>query len=374
MAALAVDRRREEDDEELFRLYRDVFGHEMTEASRRRWAWQYRENPHAGGAPEIWVARQDGRILGQYASMPVGLWWGGREVRASWGMDVFLREEARGQGVGALLFDTWSGSVDVALGMGLTTSSYGLFQKLHYRDVGPVPFYRKVLDPVAVLGRRVGRVAAALAGPVLGAALRSLNPEAPGGTAGVQVRPATGFGPEYDRLWERARDSYAMCVRRDAAYLEWKYERCPRGYARWEARRGEELVGFAVSRHEDHRGLRLGWIVDVFTGAADHPARSALLAAVLADFRRARVARAQAFSLNAGLGAELLRHGFSRGPSPMQFCVRANPRERGGSGGAGEPPQLSSAREFISRARDDHDVLADPGRWHVTFGDSDMDR
>src|SRR2546428_188495 len=37
MAALAVDRRREEDEEELFRLYRDVFGHEMTEASRRRW-------------------------------------------------------------------------------------------------------------------------------------------------------------------------------------------------------------------------------------------------------------------------------------------------------------------------------------------------
>ena len=51
MAALAVDRRREADDEEIFRLYRDVFGHEMTEASQRRWAWQYRENPHAPGAP-----------------------------------------------------------------------------------------------------------------------------------------------------------------------------------------------------------------------------------------------------------------------------------------------------------------------------------
>lgn len=343
-----VDRRREEDDEELFRLYRDVFGREMTEASRRRWAWQYRDNPHAGSVPDIWVARQDGRILGQYASMPVRLWWGGREVRASWGMDVFLREEARGEGVGALLFDTWSASVDVALGLGLTPSSYGLFRKLRYRDVGPVPFYRKVLDPVAVLARRVGRAAAAVGGPVLGAVLRSLNPEAPGATAGVEVRPATRFGADYDRLWERARGSYAMCVRRDAAYLEWKYARAPRTYARWEARRGEELVGFAVSRHEDYHGLPLGWIVDVFTDASDRSARSALVAAVLADFRRARVARAQAFSLNAGLGAELLRHGFSRGPSPMQFCVRS---------------QVEGERAFT-----------DPGRWHVTFGDSDMDR
>src|SRR5439155_1668447 len=265
MAALAVDRRREEDEEELFGLYRDVFGHEMTEASRRRWAWQYRDNPCSDGAPEIWVAREGGRILGQYASMPVCLWWGDREVRASWGMDVFLREEVRGQGVG------------------------------------------------------------------------------------VAVRPATGFGPEYDRLWARARPSYAMCVRRDAAYLEWKYERCPhRRYARWEARRGDDLVGSAVSRHEDYRGLRLGWITDVFTEASDGAARQALLSAVLADFRQARVARAQAFSLHAGLGNEMLRRGFSRGPSPMQFCVRSR------AGG--------------------NEVLADPGRWHVVFGDSDMDR
>jgi len=349
MAALAVDRRREEDDEELFRLYRDVFGHEMTEASRRRWAWQYRENPRSDGPPEIWVAREDGRILGQYASMPVRLWWADREVHASWGMDVFLREESRGQGVGALLFDTWSRSVDVALGLGLSSSSYGLFQKLGYRDVGPVPFYRKILDPVAVLARRVGRAAAAVGGPLLGAALRSLNPEAPARHAGVAVRPATGFGPDYDRLWERVCASYAMCVRRDAAYLEWKYGRCPHHrYARWEARRGEQLVGFAVSRQGDYRGLRLGWIMDVFTDASDRAAREALLCAVLADFRQAGVARAQAFSLHAGLGGDLMRRGFSRGPSPMQFCVQSHV---GGD-----------------------EVLADPGRWHVVFGDSDMDR
>ena len=349
MPALAVDRRREADDEEIFRLYRDVFGHEMTEASQRRWAWQYRENPHAPGAPEIWVAREDGRILGRYASMPVRLWWGGREVRASWGMDVFLREEARGRGVGALLFDTWSGHVDVALGLGLTRSSYGLFQKLRYRDVGPVPFYQKILDPAAVLARRAGRAAALLGAPLLRASLRSLHPEAPVAAGKVTVGPVTGFGAEYDTLWARSRRSYAMCVRRDATYLEWKYGRCPhRRYARWEARRGEELAGFAISRHEDYRGLRLGWLVDLFTDASDREARQALLAAVLADFRRSRVVRAQAFSLNAGLGQELLRRGFAESASPMQFCVRAR------AGG--------------------EEVLAEPGRWHVVFGDSDMDR
>src|SRR5215831_19707966 len=138
-------------------MYGEVFGDTLTEASRRRWEWQYLQNPcPTNGGPEIWVAREDGRLLGQYASMPVRLWWGGREVRSSWGMDVFVASAARGRGLGAQLFTAWSDHVEVALGLGLTPSSYGLFQKLRYHDVGPVPFFVKVLDARAVARRRLG--------------------------------------------------------------------------------------------------------------------------------------------------------------------------------------------------------------------------
>jgi GNAT superfamily N-acetyltransferase len=350
MGLLAVERRAQADADEIFRLYQDVFGADLTEASRRRWRWQYVDNPATSpDGPEIWVAREGDQVLGQYASMPVRLWWGGREVRSSWGMDVFLRAEARGRGLGARLFTAWSDHVDVALGLGLTPSSYGLFKKLRYRDVGPVPFFQKVLDPRAVAARRVGPSLAAAAGKVLGLALRTLHPEGPTPGPGTEVRTVNGFGAGYDTLWERAKGSYAMCVRRDAAYLEWKYARCPhRRYALREARREGELVGFAVSRDEDYHGLRLGWIVDVFAEASDHAAKDALIAAVLQSFREARVARAQAFSLNAALQEDLARRGFARRPSPMQFCVRSRVASDG--------------------------VFEDVGRWHVVFGDSDMDR
>jgi GNAT superfamily N-acetyltransferase len=350
MGPLAVERRAPGDADEIFRLYENVFGTGLTDASRRRWHWQYVENPATpADGPEIWVAREGGQVLGQYASMPVHLWWGGREVRSSWGMDVFLRAEARGRGLGARLFTAWSDHVDVALGLGLTPSSYGLFQKLGYRDVGPVPFFQKVLDPRAVAARWVGPSLGAAAGPILGLALETLHPEAPSAGGRVEVQTVTGFGAGYDRLWERARGSYAMCVRRDAAYLEWKYARCPhRRYALREARREGELVGFAVSRDEDYRGLRLGWIVDVFAEADDHEAKDSLIGAVLDSFRQARVARAQAFAMNAPLQQDLERRGFGRGPSPMQFCVRARVPSEG--------------------------VFEDLGRWHVVFGDSDMDR
>src|SRR6185503_11625431 len=203
MTVLSVQRRAPGDDEELFRLYGDVFGQGMSEASRRRWRWQYLDNPATPPeGPEIWVALEDGAPLGQYASMPVRLWWGGREVRSSWGMDVFLREEARGKGVGVRLFTAWSDHVEVALGLGLTPSSYGLFRKLGYVDVGPVPFYRKVLDAAAVARRRLGALGAAAA-PAVRTALGVWQREEEVAEDGRTVRRVEDFSEDYDALWER---------------------------------------------------------------------------------------------------------------------------------------------------------------------------
>ncbi len=347
---LEIVRRGEGQRDEIFRLYGEVFGRSVSESSRTRWQWQYLENPSTPPeGPAIWVAVEDGTVLGQYASMPVRLQWDGREVDASWGMDVFLRPEARGKGIGARLFTAWADNVTVALGLGLTDSSYGLFKKLRYEDVGPVPFFRKVLDPKAVAARRAGVLGAAL-GPVAGAALDLVHPEREHPEAGaVAVTRVQGFSPDYDGLWERARSSYAMCVRRDRVYLDWKYRRVPhRSYALREARRGGVLCGYAISRHQEHEGIRLGWVVDVFADADDHATKDALLGAVLEEFRAEHVARVQAFSLNAALAEDLRRRGFFEGHSPMQFCVRA----RG-----------DAAAVFAAR-----------GRWHVVFGDSDMDR
>jgi GNAT superfamily N-acetyltransferase len=346
---LAITPRCAADDDELLRLYRAVFGEELAESSRLRWRWQYLDNPATTDAgPEIWVARDGGTLLGQYASMPVQLRWGDREVRSSWGMDVFLSPAARGRGVGARLFTAWSDHVEVALGLGLTPSSHGLFQKLRYADVGPVPFYYKILDPRAVAARRLGPRWAGVAGRLLDVGWRLRHPERKR-SSHVVIAPITRFDARYDTLWDGAGGSYAMCVRRDAAYLNWKYVDCPhRRYDVVEATRDGALAGFAVSRHEDRRGLRLGWIVDLFAHSDDHAGRDALIGHLLDGFRRAGVARAQAFSMNAAVGAGLARRGFRPGRSPMQFCVRARVPSDG--------------------------VFAATDRWHVMFGDSDMDR
>jgi hypothetical protein len=140
-----------------------------------------------------------------------------------------------------------------------------------------------------------------------------------------------------------------MCVAKGAAYLDWKYRRCPhRRYDVVEARRAGELTGFAVTRLDDHRGLRLGWIVDLFADASDHGTKHALLERVLEDFRTAGVARAQCYTMNARLASELRRFGFFPGSTAVQFCIKfhADP------GGA------------MQRRED----------WNLMLGDGDLDR
>lgn len=349
MGDLRVIQRRPEHDEEMFRLYAEVFGDAAAEASRRRYAWQYRRNPaNAESGPVSWMAHDGERCLGQMNTMRVALWFGGREVRASWGNDYFVRKDAQGRGLGMLICDAWSDHDDAALALGLTPSSYPLFKKLGFVDVGPIPFYQKVVSPLAIARKRLGGALGTLAAPALAAALRlrfGAEPEAP---AEVAVRPATGFADEYDGLWERARASYAMCARRDARYLRWKYLEAPKRYAIWEARRGGELTGYAVGREDEYRGLKLGWVVDVFSDTRDRATKDALLATLLGAFRASGVARAQAYSMNAALAADLRRFGFFPGRSAVQFCVKASVEANG--------------------------AFQELGGWNLMFGDGDLDR
>src|SRR5262249_34802214 len=148
-----------------------------------------------------------------------------------------------------------------------------------------VPFFEAVLDPVAIARRRWGRLAGTIAAPVLSAAMYVARRRRRRIADGVEVRAAGEIGAEDDALWEHARTGFAACVRRDAAYVRWRY-RCAPGkqYDILEARREGSLTGFVVSRHENYRGLGLGWIVDLFAAADDRLTRDALLTHVMSVF------------------------------------------------------------------------------------------
>jgi GNAT superfamily N-acetyltransferase len=349
-----ISRRSASDREALEAMYAEVFGPEASERNRARFRWQYEENPHCPPeGPEIWVAREDGIVLGQYATMPVRLLVKGRVLRGSWGMDVMVRPNLQRKGIGSRLFLYWDQQVEAALGLGLSPQSYALFRKLQFEDVGPVPCYSKVLDPKALLSRRVPGPLSTLLAPFLRAVLFLAFPTRKSRAGAVETRLLEAeFGPEYDLLWEKASPKFDFVAERKHRYLEWKYRRPPHvRYDVFEARRGPkaELSGYIVLRTAVRNGVRLALLVDLFADPEDRESLDALLDRAIAYSREASAARLQSFTFDRRVAARLLAKGFYLIPSPMQFCLRIR-------SGAGES------------------FFRDTSRWHVTFGDSDQDR
>ena len=344
-----IDRYRAEDRRAVEALYRRVFGNDAAESSRLRWEWQYRRNPNnPGHEPEIWIAREGPAIIGQYATMPVTLSVGGREVQASWGMDVMVAPERQRQGLGEVLFRTWDRNVGASLGLGLSESSYRLFQKLRWPDVGPVPCFVKPLTRRAF--RRpnwpvgLNRLVSALTLPVVKIVART-RPLA------AEVRMIDRFDDSFSRLWEELAPKFDFAVRRDAAYLNWKYVHAPHvRYSIAALRRDDRNVGYAVYRHLYEPRGRVTLLVDFLADPADEAGFATLLHWVDREARNADSDKIRGFAMHAGFRRILRRSGYFQVKSTLQFVVKIN--------------GLAVDASFYDKT----------DNWHVTLGDSDQDR
>ena len=344
-----IDRYRPDDKRAVDALYRRVFGHDAAESSRLRWEWQYRRNPNSAGQdPEIWIAREGPAIVGQYATMPVKLSLAGREVRGSWGMDVMVAPERQRQGLGEVLFRMWDRNVGASLGLGLSDSSYRLFQKLRWPDVGPVPCFVKPLTRRALRVPNwpvgINRLISAVTLPIVKVVARN-RPLA------AEVRMIDRFDDSFTRLWEELAPRFALSVRRDAAYLNWKYVNAPHvRYSIAALRREDRNVGYAVYRHIHEPRGRVTLLVDFLTDPSDEQGFSTLLGWIDREARQADSDKIRGFALHAAFRKILRKSGYFQVKSTMEFVVKVN--------GIDVPTTFYDETD----------------NWHITLGDSDQDR
>jgi hypothetical protein len=344
-----IERYRPDDKRAVAALYRRVFGHDAAESSRLRWEWQYRRNPNnPGHEPEIWIAREGPAIVGQYATMPVTLSLGAREVHGSWGMDVMVAPERQRQGLGEVLFRTWDRNVGASLGLGLSESSYKLFQKLRWPDVGPVPCFVKPLTRRAL--RRpnwpvgLNRLISAVTHPLIRVVART-RPLA------AEVRLIHRFDDSFTTLWEEVAPKFGLAVRRDAPYLNWKFVNAPHvRYSIAVLRRDDRNVGYAVYRHYAEPRGRVTLLVDFLADPDDEQGFLTLLRWVDREARMADSDKIRTFALHAGFRRALRRSGYFAVKSTMEFVVKVNGVEV------------------------DQTFYDNTDNWHITLGDSDQDR
>jgi GNAT superfamily N-acetyltransferase len=344
-----IDRFRPEDRRQVDALYRRVFGPDAADANRLRWEWQYRFNPNVPpDGPLIWLAREGSTVVGQYATMPVRLSLGGREIDAAWGMDVMVSPERQRQGLGDQLFRTWDRHVGASLGLGLSEASTRLFQKLNWPSLGPVPCLVKPLSRRAL--RRpdwpmpVNRFVSYVTFPWVRvvARTRPLHGE---------VRLIRHFDERFTALWERIQGAFGFAVRRDASYLNWKYVQAPHvryGIAALE--RAGDAAGYLVYRHVQEPRGRVTLLVDFLADPADTSGVLTLLRWLDREARAADTDKIRTFALHEGFRKLLRRSGYYPVKSSMQFVAKVNALV--------VPPGFYKNTDT----------------WHVTLGDSDQDR
>ena len=167
----------------------------------------------------------------------------------------------------------------------------------------------------------------------------------------AEVRLLQRFDDSFTELWESISHKFGLAVRRDAAYLNWKYTSAPHvRYSIVALRRDERNVGYAVYRHAVEPHGRVTLLVDFLTDPDDHDGLTTLLGWLDREARRADSDKIRVYAFHDAYTRVLRRCGYFQVKSAMELVVKVN---------ALEVPST---------------FYQETGDWHVTLGDSDQDR
>lgn len=320
----------------------------------KTWCWQYVENPFClGKNPAAWLyTLNGGKAVGHIGAIPVELKMGSEKIIAGWAVDLITLSKYRRRGIGASLVIEANKHFDIFLAIGTSKMSFPLFIKTGWEYLGNIPYYIKIWDAKILMRKKIRSIFVAnlicipanLFLKILNFLKRPRIPE------GIKIKRMDTFSEEADLFWKKISTHYKIIVPRDKAYLSWKYDRQPdMHYVKLRAKRGDILCGYALLRCiETESAKPEGLITDVITDPRDKEAIEALLFMALEYLKNQGCNVVRCYATSKNIQRALKNYGFIRRNSQMRFVISKN------TDGLGEVENLDN--------------------WHITAGDSDIDR
>jgi len=310
-------------------------------------AWQYDRNPLAvADRRTLFVHLRDGRVEGQVGARLVRLKAGSSEIAAHWITNLVVSPGSQKRGIGTALHRACAGETGIGLALDVSAAGERVLFREGAVSVAMVPMYIRVLSASVLFEKRrvKGRTIFA---PFVSRGLGALDGRAARLLRADPIRlvEVERFGASADEVWRDCARHYPVLVRRDRAYLNWRFADDPvHRYRLFEVRRGAYPVGIAVLRVGAWGGIPAGFVVDYLCAPAD---AEPLFAACLQIFRDAGVAAVYCLHKNPVSTGMLRRLGFLRRDSGLRLLV------------CGE---------------DGRGLVTDGSGWFVTLGDSNVDR
>lgn len=343
-----IDRFRPEDRRGVETLERRTYGSDAADATRLRWDWLHARNPfNPTGRPHIWVAREGPSIVGHCATMPVRVSLKGLEVDGAWSTGVLVAPERDRQGLGEALLRTWDRSSGASLTADVTDKSRERLERMHWPEAVTIPCLVKPLTRRALrrpyLPPVLNRLLSAVLYPLVQIVARSRPLRA-------ECQPIRRFDASFTSLWERLAPKFDLAVRRDAAYLNWRFVEPPHiRYSIVALKRQGTLHGYAVFRHRHEPLGRVTLLVDFLVDPDDTSGLKTLLRWVDRAARAEDTDKVRTYAMNGPARRVLKRNGYFGVKSTRAIGVKIN------------------AVQVPKGFYDDTDG------WHITHGDSDQD-
>jgi hypothetical protein len=342
-----IDRYRPDDRRGVEQLYRRTFGTQAADAVRLRWDWARRNPANPATEPPYLIVREGPTVIAASPLMPVRVSIRGLEAEGAWSGDPLVVAERQRQGLGESLLRAWDRQCGVALGAGLSEGTRYLLSKIRWPRPAMLPCVVKPLSRRAL--RRpnwplaINRLVSAVTLPFVRVVARARPMR-------EEVEVVRRFDRDMDRLWERVAPRLDLAVRRDAAYLNWKFIEAPHvRYSVAILRRDAEPHGYAVYRHMREPQGRVTQIVDFLVDPSDERGLKTLVRWIDREARAEDSDKIRCYVQHAKFRRVLRRSGY--------FVVKSN-------------VPLNAKVNAVQVPSDFYDDLAG---WHFTWGDGDLD-
>jgi len=234
----------------VLELRRQVIGADLHWDDHAYLRWRYQFGAEGQGLATCWVCTLGERVLGMIGVEPLRLQAGEQVCDAQVTMDIMVRPELDGVGLGVWINQAICERLGCVLAVGSNPNSRGVIA----RTFEPLPDRRSHAHPLNFghfMAKRLslGWLAALAAWAATTAMVLFRVATLWLASSTVQVSQAEVLGPEVESLLERAKRSRRVEVFRSLKGLSHRLLRNPRSPAQvWLARRGGEVVGLMAVR------------------------------------------------------------------------------------------------------------------------------
>jgi hypothetical protein len=342
-----IDRFRPEDRRGVEQLYRRTYGTEAADSIRLRWDWARRNPATTSPEPSYLIVREGPTVIATAPLTAVRVSIRGLEADGVWSGDPLVAAERQRRGLGESLLRAWDRQSGVTLGAALSDGTRFLLEKLRWPSPVTLPCVVKPLSRRALRiptwPMPVNRLVSVVTLPFVRVVARARPLR-------EQVEVVRRFGREIDQLWERVAPRLDLAVRRDSAYLNWKFVEPPHvRYSIAILRRDEEAHGYAVYRHLREPQGRVTQIVDFLVDPEDERGLKTLLRWIDREARAEDSDKIRCYVLHARFRRVLRRSGYFVVKSTVMLNAKVNAVQ--------VPP----------------DFYEETDGWHFTLGDGDLD-